>query len=158
MMAAQYLGAIPVPRYQDAIAAEMVYVLQDAAIAVAVVEATEQVDKMLEAREECTTLKHDVYDDPGGLRNYLDEGLMSYESLLELGRDFLAANPEHVNQAKNGLSPDEPAAMFYTSGTTGKPKGVVLTHHALIDRAWSYRSWKGSPIAKTCSPTCRRHG
>ncbi len=143
MMAAQYLGAIPVPLYQDAIAAEMVYVLQDAAIAVAVVEDQEQVDKMLEAREECPALKHVVYDDPRGLRNYLDEGLMSYESLLELGRDFLAANPEHVNQAKNGLSPDEPAAMFYTSGTTGKPKGVVLTHHALIDRALVIQELEG---------------
>lgn len=143
MMAAQYLGAIPVPLYQDAIAAEMVYVLQDAAIAVAVVEDQEQVDKMLEAREECPALKHVVYDDPRGLRNYLDEGLISYESLLELGRDFLAANPEHVNQAKNGLSPDEPAAMFYTSGTTGKPKGVVLTHHALIDRALVIQELEG---------------
>lgn len=135
MIAAQYLGAIPVPLYQDAIAAEMLYVLQDAEIAVAVVEDQEQVDKMLEAREVCPALQHIVYDDPRGLRNYSDTGLLSFEQLEEKGRAFKAAHPEHVAQAVAAVGPDEPAAMFYTSGTTGKPKGVVLTHHALIDRA-----------------------
>ena len=135
MIAVQYLGGIPVPLYQDAIAAEMLYVLQDAGIAVAVVEDQEQVDKMLEAQESCPILRHIVYDDPRGLRNYTDEGLLSFEGLLERGREFLAANPDHVAQVVASVRPDEPAAMFYTSGTTGKPKGVVLTHHALIDRA-----------------------
>lgn len=135
MIAAQYLGAIPVPLYQDAIAAEMLYVLQDAEIGVAVVEDQEQVDKMLEARASCPALRHIVYDDPRGLRNYREEGLMSFEALLEQGRAFRAQHPNHVTQAKAAVRPDEPAAMFYTSGTTGKPKGVVLTHHALIDRA-----------------------
>ncbi|HLV29485.1 MAG TPA: AMP-binding protein, partial [Burkholderiaceae bacterium] len=90
MIAVQYLGGIPVPLYQDAIAAEMLYVLQDAGIAVAVVEDQEQVDKMLEAQESCPILRHIVYDDPRGLRNYTDEGLLSFEGLLERGREFLA--------------------------------------------------------------------
>lgn len=135
MIASQYLGAIPVPLYQDAIAAEMLYVLQDAEIKVAIVEDQEQVDKMLEAQESCPALKHIVYDDPRGLRNYVDDGLLSFEQLNERGKKFLAASPDHVTQATASIRPDEPAAMFYTSGTTGKPKGVVLTHHALIDRA-----------------------
>jgi Long-chain acyl-CoA synthetases (AMP-forming) len=135
MMATQYLGAIPVPLYQDAIAAEMLYVLQDAEIAVAVVEDQEQVDKMLEAQDSCPALRYIVYNDPRGLRNYVHEGLMSFERLLGHGEEFAAAHPEHVRRAAAALKPDEPAAMFYTSGTTGKPKGVVLTHHALIDRA-----------------------
>src|SRR5690606_7516332 len=117
MIAAQYLGAIPVPLYQDAIAAEMLYVLQDAEIAVAVVEDQEQVDKMLEAQADCPVLRHIVYDDPRGLRNYTDAGLISVETLIECGREFLAAQPEHVAQVAASLAPDDAAAMFYTSGT-----------------------------------------
>src|SRR5690606_17211030 len=135
MIASQYLGAIPVPLYQDAIAAEMLYVLQDAEVRVAVVEDQAQVDKMLEAQDSCPLLQHIVYDDPRGLRNYVDPGLLSFEALADMGRKFRAEHPDHVSQAKAAVAPDEPAAMFYTSGTTGKPKGVVLTHHALIDRA-----------------------
>ncbi|NLC35146.1 MAG: long-chain fatty acid--CoA ligase, partial [Alcaligenaceae bacterium] len=143
MIAAQYLGAIPVPLYQDAIAAEMLYVLQDAEIQVAVVEDQEQVDKMLEAQEDCPALRHIVYDDPRGLRNYTDEGLLSFEGLIDEGRKFQAANPDHVTQETASVGADEAAAMFYTSGTTGKPKGVVLTHHALIDRAVAIQQLEG---------------
>lgn len=135
MMAAQAIGAIPVPLYQDAVAQEMLYVLQDAEIHVAVVENQEQVDKMLEAAEHCPTLSHVVYDDPRGLRNYHQEQLLSFERLLELGREYAAGHPSHVADATAAIRPDDAAAMFYTSGTTGKPKGVMLSHHALIDRA-----------------------
>src|SRR5690606_24492474 len=99
--------------------------------------------KMLEAQVECPALRHIIYDDPRGLRNYIDEGLMSFETLLEKGSAFLAAHPEHVAQAMSSVTPDETAAMFYTSGTTGKPKGVVLSHHALIDRALVIQELEG---------------
>jgi len=135
MMAAQMLGAIPVPLYQDAVAQEMVYVLQDAEISVAVVEDQEQVDKMMEVREQCPALAHIVYDDPRGLRHYSDAMLLSYEALLAQGEAHRAAQPAYVTDAAAAVAPDDTAAMFYTSGTTGKPKGVVLTHNALIDRA-----------------------
>lgn len=143
MIAAQYLGAIPVPLYQDAIAAEMLYVLQDAEVGVAVVEDQEQVDKMLEVRPECPALRHIVYDDPRGLRNYRVDGLISFETLAERGREFLSSNPRYVAEVTASVQPDEPAAMFYTSGTTGKPKGVVLTHSALIDRALVIQELEG---------------
>jgi len=135
MMATQALGAIPVPLYQDAVAQEMVYVLQDASITVAVVEDQEQVDKMLEVRDQCPDLAHVVYDDPRGLRHYADPMLRSYDQLIATGQKHAEQYPGFFEASVATVRPDDAAAMFYTSGTTGKPKGVVLTHHALIDRA-----------------------
>ena len=135
MMAAQALGAIPVPLYQDAVAQEMVYVLQDAAIAVVLVEDQEQVDKILDIRDQCPALKHVVYEDPRGLRHYVDAGLQSMTQLQELGAKHQDTHRELFTQRLAANDPDDTAAMFYTSGTTGKPKGVVLTNFALIDRA-----------------------
>ncbi|CAM3976666.1 AMP-dependent synthetase/ligase [Bordetella tumulicola] len=135
MMAAQALGAIPVPLYQDAVAQEMVYVLQDASVTVAVVEDQEQVDKMLDVRVQCPDLAHVVYDDPRGLRHYADPMLRSFDQLEMIGQEHADQNPDFFEASVAAVQPDDAAAMFYTSGTTGKPKGVVLTHHALIDRA-----------------------
>lgn len=143
MMAAQAIGAIPVPLYQDAVAAEMQYVLQDAEIRVAVVEDQEQVDKMFEVMAQCPALVHVVYDDPRGLRHYNDDGLMAFDQLLELGTRYCKENPDAIPATIAAVAPHAPAAMFYTSGTTGRPKGVVLTHFALIDRARAVEQMEG---------------
>ncbi len=143
MMAAQYLGAIPVPLYQDAVAQEMLYVLQDAEVRVAVVEDQEQCDKMLEISGQCPALTYVVYDDPRGLRNYNESMLLSFDALLEKGREHEKQHPDFVTKSMASIRADQPAAMFYTSGTTGKPKGVVLTHHALIDRAIAIQELEG---------------
>ena len=135
MMATQCLGGVPVPMYQDAIAGEMIYVFHNAEIRFAIVEDQEQVDKMLEVREQHADLTTIVYDDPRGMRNYTQSGLTSFDALLKLGEEALAARPSLVDDEIALGSPDDTAALFYTSGTTGKPKGVVQTHHALIDRA-----------------------
>lgn len=142
MMAAQCVGAIPVPLYQDAVAQEMLYVLQDAEISVAVVEDQEQVDKLLEASDQYPGLTRIVYDDPRGLRNYKDDRLMEFSRVLELGREHAAAHPDYVDHAIAAIDPHDAAAMFYTSGTTGKPKGVMLSHHALIDRALAIQEFE----------------
>ena len=91
MLAAQSLGGVPVPMYQDAPAADFVYVLNDAEIAYAIVEDQEQVDKVLEAKPQVASLAHLYYDDPRGLRAY--EGVTGVDALLDLGREFDRANP-----------------------------------------------------------------
>ncbi|MEJ7668172.1 MAG: AMP-binding protein [Casimicrobiaceae bacterium] len=133
MAAAQAVGGVPVPMYQDAPAAEFVYVLNDAEIAYAIVEDQEQVDKLFEAQPEVATLAHIYYDDARGLRNY--EGVMSYERLQEAGREFDRVHPGFYDAEIAKGQTGDTAIMLYTSGTTGKPKGVCQTHAALIAAA-----------------------
>jgi len=135
MTAAQALGGVPVPMYQDAPTAEFVYVLNNAEIAYAVVEDQEQVDKVAEATSQVPTLKHIYYDDPRGLRNY--KGVTSFERLLEIGREFDRAHPDFFDAEVAKGRPDDVSIMLYTSGTTGKPKGVCQTHLSFIDAARS---------------------
>jgi long-chain acyl-CoA synthetase len=132
VVAAQALGGVPVPLYQDAVAQEMAFVFENAEIAFAVVEDQEQVDKLLEIMPQCPQLKHVIYDDPRGLRHYPEPELLSFDSLQELGREFASRNPEFFKAEVAKGRAEDTAAMFYTSGTTGHPKGVILTHHNLI--------------------------
>jgi long-chain acyl-CoA synthetase len=135
MLAAQSLGAIPVPLYQDAVANECVFPINNAEVRFAVVEDQEQVDKMLEIREQCPQLQHVFYDDPRGLRNYDEPGLAAVDELLGSGRAFAQVHPQFFTDEVAKAKPDDVAAMFFTSGTTGNPKGVVHTHHTLLNRA-----------------------
>ncbi|MFN3303291.1 MAG: AMP-dependent synthetase/ligase [Roseateles sp.] len=135
MLAAQALGAVPVPLYQDAVAAEFAFPINNAEIAFAVVEDQEQVDKLLSLREDCPQLAHIWFDDPRGLRHYDDPGLAALDALIAQGRAARAERPDAFAAEVAAGRPDDVAALFFTSGTTGHPKGVIHTHATLIDRA-----------------------
>ncbi len=135
LLAVQSLGAVAVPLYQDAAADELVFPLANAEVAFAVVEDQEQVDKLLALGERCPALAHVWYDEPRGLRHYQAPGLASLDALAEAGRAFNALHPAHVAAQLEAGDPQDTAAVFYTSGTTGQPKGVMHSHHALIDRS-----------------------
>ncbi|MBK8401833.1 MAG: AMP-binding protein [Propionivibrio sp.] len=135
MAAVQCLGGVPVPLYQDAVAYEMLFVLQDAGIRFALVEDQEQVDKLLEIKEQLPLLDLIAYDDPRGMRHYNQPSIHSIEELMAMGRIHHQNHPDFLNDEVAQGDSDDISVMLYTSGTTGKPKGVCLTHNAFISAA-----------------------
>ena len=133
--AAQSLGGVPVPLYQDAIAQEMLFVLENAEIEFAIVEDQEQVDKLLESMERTPRLQHIYYDDPRGLRNYDHTHITPLDKLLEIGREYDRDHPGFFEESVALGNGGDIAVMLYTSGTTGRPKGVCQTHASLIAAA-----------------------
>ncbi len=132
MLATQAVGGIPVPLYQDSIEKEMQYVVDHAEVRFAVVEDQEQVDKLLHVREQCPRLEYIIYDDPRGMRSYSEPCLLSLAELQERGRKFAEDNPSYIEDEIAKGSADDIGIICYTSGTTGAPKGTMLSHRNLI--------------------------
>ena len=135
MAAVQWLGGVVVPLFADTSAAEIAGPIQSAKIGVVFAENQEQVDKLLAAMPQCPTIRHIVYDDDIGMRHYRQSHVQAYDALLAQGRDAMAQMAGHLDAELARGSAKDPAALFFTSGTTGPARGVVHAHGALIDRA-----------------------
>ncbi len=135
--AAQWLGAIPIPVYADSVADEMAYVLSHAEVTHAAVQDQEQVDKILSVSDQIPQLQHVLYDEQKGLRDYDHSRLHSIESVVEEGRARLkdAQEAAAIDLALQEGRGSDLAIILYTSGTTGRPKGVMLTSDAVIAAA-----------------------
>ncbi len=124
-VAAQCLGGVPVPVYQDSIAKELAYVWNHAEVSVIVAEDQEQVDKIVALKAELPALRLVIYDDPRGLSGSKQEWLKSYQDVQEAGRKFGAEHPGYFEAEIDKGKPEDVAIISYTSGTTGNPKGAT---------------------------------
>ncbi|MFI5000095.1 MAG: AMP-binding protein [Reyranellales bacterium] len=141
MCAAQSLGGVPVPVYQDSVTEELAYVVEHAGARFAIAENQEQVDKLLEIQKTVPSLEVVIYDDPRGMRHY--QNLLSYSEVQKRGERRLAAAPQLVtDEVAKGRGADE-AIMLYTSGTTGRPKGAILTYDNLVWAATAGAKYDG---------------
>ena len=141
MSAAQCLGGIPVPMYQDSVADELQFVVEHAEVRFAVAENQEQVDKLLEIKDRCPNLEFIVYCDARGMRGYSEDFLIDLDELQKVGREFDTKQQSFfVDEINKGKSSDV-ACILYTSGTTGDPKGVVLSYESLIKTATNAAEW-----------------
>jgi long-chain acyl-CoA synthetase len=132
MLAAGALKGYAMPVYPDATPEEVLHFASEAMARFALAEDQEQVDKLLELRESAPTLRHILYDDPRGLNNYKADGLASWDQLREKGAARLRADPALRDDLINRAVPDGPAVFVHSSGTTGKPKGVVLQQRNVL--------------------------
>ncbi|MBB4207313.1 AMP-binding protein [Roseinatronobacter bogoriensis] len=132
MVAAQSVGAIPVPLYQDAVAEEMAYVLDHCGARFVVCGDQEQVDKVLEVQETVKCIEEILYLDKRGMRKYDHSHMNWLDDVMREGRAAETRLGGELDKRSAALTLDDTCVMLYTSGTTGKPKGVVLSNRNII--------------------------
>ena len=137
-LSTQALGGAAVPVYQDAIATELVYVLNHSEVSIIVAEDQEQVDKILSLKGELPSLRWIVFDDRRGMSRYREPMLKSYADVQAAGREFAQRSPGHFEREVDAGRADDIAMIAYTSGTTGTPKGVLLSHRNMIATAENF--------------------
>mgnify|MGYP001160919251 FL=1 len=138
-VAIQAIGAVSVGLYPTNPPSEVAYLIGHSESKILFAEDQEQVDKALEVIEELPDLKKIVYFEPRGLTNYDSPLLMTWEEFLEIGKEEFEKDPNFVNDKLDLVDDGDIAIMVYTSGTTGPPKGSMITHGNL--------AWIGSNIA-----------
>jgi long-chain acyl-CoA synthetase len=132
LLAAGALRGFAMPVYPDAAPDEVRFSIQASEVRFALAEDQEQVDKILDLRDSCPSIAHVVYDDPRGLNAYSAPGLLSWTKLQEFGAKRLQREPALRQALIERAAPDDPAAFIHSSGTTGRPKGVVLSHRNIL--------------------------
>ena len=132
MVAAQSVGAIPVPVYQDSVPEEMIYILDHCNVKYIIAEDQEQVDKVIELGKRLKSLKKTIFLDPRGLRKYGKSELMSFSDTQKLGLAHEEKLLPDLLRRLEEQNAENTCVMLYTSGTTGKPKGVVLSHKNIL--------------------------
>ena len=139
-VAAMCLGGRSVPVYQDSIAKELAFVLDHAEVTVVVAEDQDQVDKILALKDQLPRLRLMLYDDPRGMVHYKADWVKSFAEVQALGRERAAREPDAFAAEVERGRPEDVALICYTSGTTGSPKGAMLTHDNVISVARSFVS------------------
>ena len=127
-LAVQSLGGVSVAVYQDSIAKELAFVWNHAEVSVIVAEDQEQVDKVMALRPELPALRVVIYDDPRGMIGYRHDWLKSFQDVQEAGRKFGAEHPGYFEAEIDKGRAEDVSIVCYTSGTTGNPKGAMITH------------------------------
>jgi long-chain acyl-CoA synthetase len=133
MVAVQSVGAVPVPLYQDAVVEEMTYVLENCGARFVIAGDQEQVDKIIDAQQTVHGIDHVIYYDTRGMRKYDHSEITAFADIQNAGRANAPRLTKELNARRDALGYDDTCVMLYTSGTTGRPKGVVLSNRNVIE-------------------------
>ena len=138
MIATQCLGAVSVPIHPDSNSEELISYLNNCEAKFTMVQDQQQVDGCYEIKEQCPHFEEMVYSDGRGMQEYTSSRLHSFDQLREAGKKFASDHPKFFEDITGNIKEDADAFILYTSGTSGKSRGVVHTHASLIKTAKAF--------------------